>query len=183
MANTSSYVSAGKPMVGGAVFVAPIGTALPADATTALDNAFSSLGYISEDGVTNNLERTSENIKAWGGDIVLSPQTEKTDTFAMTFIESLNETVLKAVYGEDNVTGALATGLTIKSNAKELEPAIWVIDMVMTGGYKKRVVIPNGKITSVGEISYTDNAAIGYEVTITGFTDANGDTHTEYISA
>lgn len=183
MANTSAYVSAGKPMAGGAVYVAPAGTALPTTANAELNEAFKSLGYISEDGVTNSNERTSENIKAWGGDIVLSPQTEKTDTFSMTFIESLNENVLKAVYGDENVSGTLATGLTVKSNAGELDSACWVIDMIMTGGYKRRFVIPNGKVTAVGEVSYTDNAAIGYETTITGFPDSNGDTHIEYTAA
>lgn len=169
-------------MTGGAVYVAPVGTTLPTTAAATLDDAFKALGYISEDGVTNSQERTSENIKAWGGDIVLSPQTEKVDTFAMTFIESLNATVLEQFYGEDNVSGDLSSGLTIKANAEELGRNAWVIDMLMTDGYKKRVVIPNGQITETGEITYADNSAVGYEVTITGFPGTDGDTHKEYIA-
>lgn len=187
MANTSANVSVGKPMIGGAVFVAPIGTALPATAVATLDNAFEALGYISEDGVSNSLERTTENIKAWGGDIVLSPQTEKLDTWTMTFIESLNATVLEQVFGSDNVSGDLATGLTVKANSKELDHSVWVIDVEMNGGYKKRVVIPNGQITATGEVTYADNTAIGYNATITafpgGFAAGDDDTHKEYISA
>lgn len=182
MANTSNYVSVGKPMIGGAVYVAPVDTTLPTTAAAELDEAFEALGYISEDGVTNNQERTSEDIKAWGGDIVLSPQTEKLDTFQMTFIESLNPTVLKQFYGEDNVSGTLATGLSIGANSEELGRNSWVIDMMMTDGYKKRVVIPNGQITATGEVTYTDNAAVGYNVTITGYPGSDGDTHKEYIA-
>ena len=48
MQNTQN-VTYGKPKVGGAVHVAPLETTLPTDATTALDAAFKSLGYISED--------------------------------------------------------------------------------------------------------------------------------------
>ena len=181
MANTSANVSVGKPMIGGAVFVAPIGTTLPATAVATLDNAFEALGYISEDGVSNSLERTTENIKAWGGDIVLSPQTEKLDTWTMTFIESLNATVLEQVFGSDNVSGDLTTGLTVKANSKELDHSVWVIDVEMNGGHKKRVVIPNGKISEVGDVVYADSEAVGYEITLTALPDAQGNTHYEYI--
>ena len=185
MANNTANVSVGKPMTGGAVFVAPLETTLPASATATLDNAFEALGYISEDGVVNSLERTSENIKAWGGDIVLSPQTEKVDTWAMTFIESLNITVLKQIFGSENVSGTLETGVTVKANSKELDHSVWVIDMLMNGGYKKRVVIPNGQITATGEVTYDDKSAVGFNATITafpgGFT-GDDDSHKEYIA-
>lgn len=186
MANNTANVSVGKPMTGGAVYVAPLGTTLPATAVATLDQAFEPLGYISEDGVVNSLERTSENVKAWGGDIVLSPQTEKVDTWAMTFIESLNPTVLEQIFGSDNVSGTLATGLTVRANSKELDHSCWVIDMLMNGGYKKRVVIANGQITATGEVTYADNSAVGFNATITafpgGFGAGDDDTHKEYIA-
>ena len=42
-------VSAAKPKVGGAVWRAPLGTPLPTDAKSALNEAFESLGYISSE--------------------------------------------------------------------------------------------------------------------------------------
>lgn len=51
--NNAQNVSVAKPKVGGAVFVAPVGTDLPTDATTALNAAYQNVGYISEDGVVN----------------------------------------------------------------------------------------------------------------------------------
>ena len=181
MANTATNVTAGKPKVGGAIYRAPIGTTLPTDATTALDNAFVCLGYVSEDGLTNDNSPETEDIKAWGGDTVLTLQTSKEDTFGFTLIEALNIEVLKTIYGDTNVTGALTTGITVKANNKELDEYVWAIDMVLRGGALKRIVIPDGKVSEVGTITYADGDAVGYETTLGTSPDAQGNTHYEYI--
>lgn len=180
---TTTNVTAGKPKVVGAISVAPLGSTLPTDATTALDAAFVNLGYVSEDGLTNGSSRTVNDIKAWGGDTVLSIQDEKTDTFNTVFIEALNIDVLKMYYGEDNVSGTLATGITVNVNSKELPTQSWAIDMIMRDGALKRIVIPAGKITETEDITYSDTEVVGYSVTITAYPDAQGNTHYEYIKA
>ena len=184
MANTQANVSVGKPKIAGAIWRAPLGSTLPTNASSTLDAAFKCLGYVSEDGLTNTNTASTENIKAWGGDIVLTPQTEKPDTFAFTAIESLNTEVLAAAYGDTNVSGALATGITVRANSTEIPACAWVFDMVLTGGVLKRIVIANGQVTEVGDIVYKDDTAIGYPVTITAYpggTAFDGDTHKEYI--
>lgn len=177
----ASNVSAGKPNVTGAVFRAPLGISLPTNAREDLAEGFNDLGYVSEDGVTNSNSPSSQNIKAWGGAIVYAYQNEKPDTMKLKLIEALNPEVQKAVYGSDNVEGTLESGITIKANAKEAEEGAWVIDMALRENTMKRIVIPDGKVTQVGDIVYVDNDVIGYDLTITCLPDESGNTHYEYL--
>ena len=173
-------VSAGKPKIGGAIFRAPLGTELPEDAKTALDAAFKELGYCSDDGITNSNSPETDNVKAWGGDTVLDLQTSKEDSFQYKLIEITNVEVLKAVYGDDNVTGTLDTGITVKANSNEAESCVWVFDMILKNAIK-RIVVPSASVTEVADIVYKDSEAIGYETTIKATPDSSGNTHYEYI--
>lgn len=180
---TATNVSAAKPSTGGAMYAGATTVQLPTSTSASIPTGMTSLGYISEDGVTNASSPTNEDVKAWGGDVVLSMQTEKTDTFSMKLIEVLNDSVLKQIFGAANVTGSLSAGIAISVNASELPEQAFVIDMIMRNNTAKRICIPRGKITEIGEVSYADNAAAGYQITITAMPDASGNTHYEYIKA
>lgn len=181
MANTASNVTAGKPKIGGAIYAAPKGTTLPEDTSTALAAAFKCLGYVSDSGLTNTTDLETTDIKAWGGDTVLNIQTSKDDKFAFTLIEVLNEDVLKFVYGSTNVSGSLASGLSITVNNKDVEEVALVVDMVLRDNTAKRIVVPDCKISELGDVVYTDSEAVGYETTVTCMPDASGNTHYEYL--
>lgn len=181
MANNADFVSTGKPKIGGAVFNAPTGTTLPTSATAVLNEAFVSMGYCSDDGLRNNTGITSSNIKAWGGDTVLAVQEGRDDIYTVTLIESVNINVLKAVFGAENVSGTLEEGISVRKNSAELDVSSWVFDMILKNGIAKRIVIPSGQVTNVGEITYADADVIGYQVTITATPGTDGDTSKEYI--
>lgn len=181
MANTSAYVSTGKPNIAGAIYAAPAGTTLPTDATTALDPAFVCLGFVSEDGLENDNEMDIATVKAWGGLIIYRSLTELTDNFSLTLIESENPEVLKAVYGDKNVT--VESGMvTVKVVAENPTEKVFVFELALRGDKKKRIVVPVGAVTERGTISYNDEDPIGYEITISAYPDENGSTHTEYMT-
>ena len=179
-----NLVTAAKPRVGGAISVAPAGTALPTDATTALAGTFTQLGYITEDGLTNSTKISTDVVKSWGGDEVLTTYQGREDSFKYTLLEALNVNVLKQVYGAANVTGTLETGIEIGVLSNIMLPEqVIVADMVLKDGTLKRIVIPAGSVSDVGDVKYSDSDAIGYETTIRAIPDATGHTHYEYIKA
>lgn len=180
MGVNTSNVAAGKPKKGGAISVAPKGTTYPQDAITDPSEAFAGLGYVSEDGLTNQNTASVEQIKAWGGDVVLTPATEKPDYFTFTLIEILNVDVLKFVYGADAVSGDIDTGITLIASAKEADECVLLFDMILNGALK-RIVIPKAKVNSVGDIVYQDGQPVGYPCTVTALPDSEGNTHYEYI--
>ena len=181
MGNNATNVSTGKPKTSGAIYRAPLGTPLPTDATSQLDPAFVGLGYISEDGTSNENEMDVASIKAWGGVIVYRSLTELTDNFKFAMIESKNRDVLKAVYGDANVNETASGDTHVEVVAEDPQEAVWVIDTVLRGGIAKRIVIADGAITARDPITYNDSDPIAYSVTVSAYPNENGKTHDEYI--
>lgn len=179
--NDADNVSFGKPASSGAVFIAPAGSTLPTDATTALDGAFEGLGYVSEEGLVNSVESDTEEVNAWGGDLVLVGQTTFKETFTVNLLET-SQKVLETYYGEDNVSES-SGDLTVTQNSAMLPQVVVVFELVLTGGRIKRIVVPNAQITDrSGEITYVDGEAVMYPAMFTAYPDDSGNTHTEYIA-
>lgn len=182
MGNTAAYTSAAKPRIAGGIYRAAKTATAPNSADSSLDNAvFTCLGYVSEDGLKNSIERDTETKKAWGGDTVLIIQNDFTDSFQFSLLEVLNKDVIGTVHGESNVTGTdLASGISVKVNSQEPTEYMWVFDMIMNDGVLNRLVIPCARVQEVGEITYSSSDLVAYDVTITAIPDSSGNTHYEY---
>lgn len=171
MAQDSANVRVG---VTGAVYVAPTGTAAPTNEGSSLNAAFADLGYVGEDGVTESRDRTVDTIKAWqNGDTVRQVVTEATYQLSFTMIETREATV-ELYYGNAPVSGSVVVVPTKTGGRKS-----FVVD-VIDGDEAKRIYIAEGEVTETGEIVYANGEAIGYPVTIVGYStsaiqDADGD--------
>ncbi|CKH13872.1 hypothetical protein PXH78_26960 [Mycolicibacterium smegmatis] len=180
MASDNKNVYAAEPLATGSCLVAPLGTEGPTSATEELDPAFVDLGHVGEDGFTETAERSVDKKKNFGGKTVKILQTDYTHTFSFTLLESLNADVLKAIYGEDNVTVTAANAMhgvqiEVKKNSRKLPHMSWVIDTTdseLNAFYRN--YIPDGQIISVGDVTIVHTDTIMYEVELEAFEDASG---------
>jgi hypothetical protein len=94
-------------------------------------------------------------------------------------MESINADVLRAVFGDSNVTVTAATHLhgaqvKVSKNRKTLPHACWIIDVV-DEDKTMRSVIQDGQPTDVGDIKIVNTDTIMYELTIECFEIAGTD--------
>lgn len=172
----------------GYIWVAPLGTKVPTDATTELAPAFVGLGYLSEDGLTEPASLTAgDDIVAAGGDTVAQADPTFSKTWTGTCIEALNEDLLKVAYGSTNVTVTQATAsadgsITVKEQAGDLEHHVIVIDEILKGGRKRRNVMADATFLITGDISHVHTALVNFEFTINAYPTADQPAQTQYIT-
>lgn len=174
----------------GYIWVAPLGTAAPTNATTDLPDTFVGLGYLSEDGLTEPASLTAgDDIVAAGGDTVAQADPTFSKTWTGTCIEALNVDLLKVAYGADNVTVTPAgtTGkdggyITVKEQAGEVEHHVIVIDEMLKGGRKRRNVMSDATFLITGDISHVHTALVNFEFTINAYPTANAPAQIQYIT-
>lgn len=171
----------------GYIWVAPLDTALPTDATSELDGAFVGLGYLSEDGLTEPAAfEPGDDIVAAGGDTVAQADPTFSKTWTGTCIEALNEDLLKVAYGSANVTVAPANSkdgsITVKEQAGGLEHHVIVIDEALKGGRKRRNVMADATFLITGDISHVHTALVNFEFTINAYPTATAPAQTQYIT-
>jgi hypothetical protein len=156
----------------GELSVAPVGTAAPTTSVSSLNAAFIGLGYVSEDGVTESYDDTIEDIVAWqNATVVRSNTTESKATLQLRLIETKGET-LELFHKGSAVSVVSAGQWKIDVEAPSSDPRAFVLD-VLDGSKHIRIYIPTGEVTERGEIVYANGEAVGYDITITCYPDAN----------
>ncbi|WP_159844920.1 phage tail tube protein [Nocardia sp. CY41] len=172
-------IGAGTPnLVTGGVLAAPLGTALPTNETTALNAAFKALGYVSEDGLEPQGERTVNTVKDWSTNVIAQLQTEHSSRFSLTLLAGWDSDVLTELYGASNVTVTAATSssgtkIKVTENGAVLPFRSWIFDMAQDAK-KLRLVLPNAKITEASERPFVAGDLTGYQITVEAFPDATG---------
>lgn len=152
----------------GGVYVAPTGTTLPTNATSAINAAFDDMGYIDEGGVTEGQGTQSNDIRAWQlGAVVRKVRTQHDLTYSFTALET-RDTVLEQFYGNyDPATGKVeVTGAIAERN-------VWVISYVDDDDVV-RIVLPDAEVSDIGDVVYLGTDAVKYPFVLTAYPDASG---------
>jgi len=151
--------------VTGEISVGPTTASAPTAVSSAL-TGFAGLGYVSEDGVTESRDRSTNDIKAWqNADTVRTVVTEANLSYSFRLIET-NTATLELFYGSAAAGGDLTVVPASTGGRKS-----FVIDVV-DGTELLRIYIPQGEVSEVGDVVYASGEAIGYEVTVRAYPDA-----------
>ena len=164
MATTAANIRVG--VTGGVYFNDASNPSLPTDATSPLDAGFDEVGYLTDAGVVQNIDESTNDIRAWqNGDLVRRVKTETNITYDLTLLET-NETTLSIFYGNFN---AGHVELTSDQGVR----GAWAIE-VIDGDYTHRIVVPDGQVTTRGAVNFVNDEAITYPITITAYPDSSG---------
>ena len=176
-------VGAPEQVTTGAIKHAPIGTTLPilsdiSKTGVTLAAAFEGNEYVSEDGLTLAPAMSTTDIKDWSGSTVRKVLESFDGTLSWTMI-STNEGALGIAFGEDHITTSAASATHGEQVRAELgahlpEAQSWVF-LMKDGDARIVIVVPNGQVTEVGEVTFASNSAVGWNVTLSCYPDSDGE--------
>lgn len=163
--------------VTGNVVKAPLGTTVPADLEP-WGAGWVDLGYVSEDGLNEDLDEDSTEIPAWQ---IVGPlrveTTKSTWKFGFTLLQTNFDTVASYYKAtrDDFTAGAVGTGAVIldsKGKPRRIRE-MWGFDVV-DGDELYRAVFPLGELTARGARTHKSDTVSAYQMTVTGYPGSDG---------
>lgn len=175
-------LNASAALVGltGRVWYAPQGTTVPTATSGAL-TGFNDVGYATDDGLTLTTDTATTDLRAWqNGDLLRRVQTSV--TFSLNFrMAETNEQSLK-LYFNNYTHGAAAVDGVVTLNGAVPYRGAFVVD-VIDGTNLLRLVFPDAQVSDHGDISVVSGDLLSYEVTVSGYPDASGNSGYLYVAS
>lgn len=169
-------VDASEILVGanGSIHVAPTGSTLPSDSTTALDAAFVDLGYVNENGAAITDSKTMQSIMVWQSFYPARRIVTARD-FTVTFaLSQWNGDTLPLAFGGGSITEPDPTGAPGEYKFTPPDPETndeRALVLEWQDGTKNyRLVVPVGQVTDAVNTSLvrTDNAELPITFAVNG---------------
>jgi hypothetical protein len=173
----------------GGGWVADVGATAPASPIIQPVSPWAPLGAISDDGLTYGFDEDSQEFTPWGLTSPFRTQiTKSVRTFGLTLWETARTTVQSVMYripvGDLEPDGT--SGLTSFAETASPTPdrrAWWFV--AVDGESARGFYVPQGEVSDRSDVSFKQDEISGYEVTITAYPDASGNTvyHTDKFEA
>lgn len=149
-----------------------INATLPTNASAALNGAFSEVGAISSDGITEATEQDRTDIFIWQNNALarrIPGEATKTLTFAAA---ETNLVTLGVQYAGSTITPT-AEGVTVAETPATTDIRNWVLHGI-DGTRALRLVAPRGEVTERGEVVWSAENITVFEWTLSCYVDPSG---------
>jgi len=157
----------------GELYAGPLTSDAPTTSVSALDSDYTGMGYVGQDGVTEEYQDTVEEHVAWqNATIVRATTTESKAKLSFVLIETKGKVL--ELYHKGSTVEVVSSGQW-KIDVMQPQPdeRRFVFD-VLDGTKHLRLYIPRGEVGERGAIVYATAEVTAYEMTITCYPDGNG---------
>lgn len=149
----------------GYAMVAALGAAVPTDVASAWPAAWAGMGVISEDGLTESRDESSDDYWGRGSLLLRTVRSKHKRTFKVSALE--DNPVVKGLI-DPNFFKTVTTGVAttyIKNPTKVRDLRMFGFEDT-DGISVYRVFVPNGEVVNVGDAQKTENGMLMRELTI-----------------
>ncbi|MBQ9620547.1 MAG: hypothetical protein IJR41_01235 [Atopobiaceae bacterium] len=173
--NNTADVSNVKGVLGGYGFSAPIDTELDlsTDPYADLSGAFENMGFISEDGIEEEVDADTKEIVDMNGDVIFVAKSSEKETLTLTLV-SITDASLREWHGHSNVDATAEGYIEVKHSNVLHDQRKYIFELLLKDGRKWRKYVPNGQVTEVGSIVHGAADIAGREITISCMPDEDG---------
>lgn len=170
--DSEEFVVAGN----GGIYIAPVGTTLPANETVALHAAFTELGYATEDGVTVGASLNVEEIRSWQSATPTRRILTERDYTITAELQQWNELNFQTAFGGGEVSQITAGHYrySYPSDSDALGEHACIVDWV-DGDKKYRQVFPRVSPSDGGEFNLNRTSLSTLQLSLMGLKPDNED--------
>lgn len=150
----------------GGVYVGAKGTTGPTSATASIPSGFTTVGFLHDDGITFNPNEEVKDIKAFQNALIVRKVVTRDEyEFEFTMLET-NATTVGLFFKDAAFTGGAIT-------AGNRDHRAFILDAV-DGDKMSRWVLPDAEVTKRGNVTWKNDDAALYKVTITAYPSSAG---------
>lgn len=159
----------------GQIYVAPVGTAMPATTTEALNIAFIGLGYLTEDGLSQSITPEVTGFRAWQEQQDVRRERKAQAAQWKGALEQWNETNIVLAFGGGSMTESPSGTFryVLPKAGDALDERAYVID-AQDGDRNIRMLIARANITEAVETTFKADELAVLPITIDALAPTGG---------